>query len=527
MTALDQAFIKAFSQQGTPVVVAPPPARPMSEPRPSPVAPMREAAPLHASDVFGDAPATLEMPAVVAAEPASKDCSSFRVSENPTVALDAGSARLRAKIGTEPARTQPPSDASDDSPSKLEAEPDIGSWSADCWQTSFDMAQSADALGSLGLAESIVVESLCLTEPVGATEPVDTTASFTEAASAGEAEAESAGVAESPDADEPADIAEDVKPADLVSPMDLAGEALELQRRWDAITRRQSLTNNPSSPPSPFSFALRPSGDCPSPRVGENENASLDAAVSLEAETTPLNAEMETGPAEAVATSHFKPAWQVDRFTWPRICRRLMARAAGEFDRLADALLAANARGQKALALAGCSRGEGATTLLLCAARRLAERGIKLVLIDADLNRPRLAKRLGVQPQSGWNDPSEQDGTFLDPAVVEAAANNLAISPVRELSPPKGPTAADWSRFAACVETLKNHYEMVLVDLGPLESIESFGDMLGRSAAGKIDAVLLVHNPRVTSEERLAAVEQQLTDAGIALAGRIENFVST
>ena len=62
-------------------------------------------------------------------------------------------------------------------------------------------------------------------------------------------------------------------------------------------------------------------------------------------------------------------------------------------DRLADALVAINARGQKVLALGGWYRGEGATTLLLCAARRLVERGIRPVLVDADVRRPRLAKR--------------------------------------------------------------------------------------------------------------------------------------
>ena len=103
--------------------------------------------------------------------------------------------------------------------------------------------------------------------------------------------------------------------------------------------------------------------------------------------------------APVPAEREFKPAWEVDHFTWPRLCRRLIARAAEELDRLADALLAANSQGRKVLAMAGCRRGEGATTLLLCAARRLAERGIKPVLVDADLGRPRLAKRLGVQPR--------------------------------------------------------------------------------------------------------------------------------
>ena len=201
-----------------------------------------------------------------------------------------------------------------------------------------------------------------------------------------------------------------------------------------------------------------------------------------------------------------------------------MARATEEFDRLADALVAANAHGQKVLAMAGCCRGEGATTLLLCAARRLAERGVKLVLVDADLARPRLAKRLGVELQSGWNETSGEDATFLSKAIVESAANDLALSAIRE--PADDQKRGDWSRLAPCLDTLKNHYEMVLVDLGPLESIESAGDFFDRTVGGKIDAVLLVRNPRITSEARLADVEAQLTASGVALAGLIENFVA-
>ena len=194
------------------------------------------------------------------------------------------------------------------------------------------------------------------------------------------------------------------------------------------------------------------------------------------------------------AEREFKPAWEVDHFTWPRLCRRLIARAAEELDRLADALLAANNQGRKVLAIAGCRRGEGATTLLLCAARRLAERGIKPVLVDADLGRPRLAKRLGVQPQIGWDETTEEEGRRVDQAIVEASANNVALLPAREPADDGGRPAGDPSRLAACLKILRNHYDMVLVDLGPLEDAGLTDGAWSRTAAGMIDAVVLVHN---------------------------------
>ena len=51
-------------------------------------------------------------------------------------------------------------------------------------------------------------------------------------------------------------------------------------------------------------------------------------------------------------------------------------------------------------------------------------------------------------------------------------------------------------------------------------------DALNRTVDGHIDAVLIVHNPRITSTDRLARVEQELTGSGVALAGMIENFVA-
>ena len=203
-----------------------------------------------------------------------------------------------------------------------------------------------------------------------------------------------------------------------------------------------------------------------------------------------------------------------------------MARAAEEFDRLADALLAANARGQKVLAMAGCCRGEGATTLLLCAARRLAERGVKLVLVDADLSRPRLAKRLGVELQSGWNEAirrgrdvsrqcgrrggRQQPGPLGDPRAGVGRRPNarrlVAAGPVPRY--PEKPLRNGARRSGAAG---KHRIDRRL---------------LGRTVGGKIDAVLLVRNPRITSEARLADVESQLTASAVALAGLIENFVA-
>jgi Mrp family chromosome partitioning ATPase len=237
----------------------------------------------------------------------------------------------------------------------------------------------------------------------------------------------------------------------------------------------------------------------------------------------------ETPVSTPAKPREFKPDQQVERFTWPKVCRRLISRSPDEFDRLADALLAAGTQGKRVLGIAGCRQGEGATTMLLCAARRLADRGVKLAMVDADLARPRLAKRLGVQPQLGWNETTvatDATGDSLQRAAIEAAANGLTLAPIQEPASPTAWTAAGWARLGAVLKTLRSYFEMTLVDLGPLENIEHVGDSLHRTIASELDAVLLIRNQRITSDEQLNVVEQELSAAGTVLAGLIENFIA-
>jgi hypothetical protein len=65
----------------------------------------------------------------------------------------------------------------------------------------------------------------------------------------------------------------------------------------------------------------------------------------------------------------------------------------------------------------------------------------------------------------------------------------------------------------------------VLVDLGPLEDTGLAGGAPARAVPETIDAIVLAHDQRVTSEEQILKVEEQLAAVGIAAVGIVENFV--
>lgn len=222
----------------------------------------------------------------------------------------------------------------------------------------------------------------------------------------------------------------------------------------------------------------------------------------------------------------FRPAWQVEQFNWPRACRRLFTKAGIELDGLADALLAIHQEGSRILAVSGWHRGEGATTMLLCIAKRLAERGVRPLLIDADLERPRLAKRLGIQPQAGWEQAlASSNPTSLDQIVVESTTNNIALAPALETSADGDPPTNNRSQLPECIASLQPYYDLTLVDLGPLEQADVRLDAASGGVLRGIDAVVLVRDERISSFEQIRDVQERLMANGVRVIGVIENFV--
>ena len=229
-------------------------------------------------------------------------------------------------------------------------------------------------------------------------------------------------------------------------------------------------------------------------------------------------------PAAATAPEAFCPLFQTDRFDWPDVCRALDAGAQPHFDRLADALEAGLPQGRKVVGLGGLRRGEGCTTLLLCAARRLASRGLKVLMVDADADDPQLDRRLGLAPEAGWQDVAA-GRVALAEAVIESVEDRLAVLPFGARGADGAAPKGDAPLAAAALEILRRSYDLVLVDLGPSCAAASGQRLPAQTAAGAIDAIVLVCDVRSTSREKLAGLQDRLAEAGIAQAGLVENFV--
>jgi Mrp family chromosome partitioning ATPase len=226
--------------------------------------------------------------------------------------------------------------------------------------------------------------------------------------------------------------------------------------------------------------------------------------------------------AKAAPEVPFRPLLQVDRFAWPQVCARLAQSVPAELDRLADQLLAAGERGARVVGLAAPSAGSGVSTAVLCAARQLAGRGVRVALVDGNLADPQLAGRLGLLPEFGLEEllAGRQP---LDEIVIESAAEPVVVVPLcrpgdEELD---GDAAA---RLRRALATLAGAYDLVLLDLGSLDAASAAGFSLVRALAGRLGGVALVQHAEGTTKERVSDTCRALAQQGVEVWGLIENF---
>ncbi len=259
--------------------------------------------------------------------------------------------------------------------------------------------------------------------------------------------------------------------------------------------------------------------------------AASEAAAEGIATTDPWQSaadEPETAPSADGAIGPddkpFQPAFQVDSFAWPSGCARLGMVARNEMEQLAEGLMAGREAGQQVVAMSGCRRGDGCTTLLLCVARRLAERGLNVAIVDADFDNPLLARRLGLLPDAGWEEVLA-DRAAVEEVMIESVQDRLAVLPLCGSLPCPGCPAQGLPDPVSSLNQLRQHYDLVLVDLGEFGDRTGGGDGSSRAVLRWIDAVVLVRDVRTTPQAELNRIRQRVEAAGLAEAGIAENFV--
>ena len=181
------------------------------------------------------------------------------------------------------------------------------------------------------------------------------------------------------------------------------------------------------------------------------------------------------------------------------------------------------AQGLKVVAMAACRRGEGCTTLLLSVARLLAETDLKAVLVNANPSQPKLAQRLGIMPEADWQEMMARRQPLAE-AVVYSHHDRLALLPLAEQRGGGSELRQQGPDFARAVAQLREHYDLVLLDLGRMESPSRTDCGPARAIGAWIDWALVVQNVRSTPATEVLQLCSDLRTAGIQEVDVVENF---
>lgn len=162
---------------------------------------------------------------------------------------------------------------------------------------------------------------------------------------------------------------------------------------------------------------------------------------------------------------------------------------------------------------------EGKTTTSINCAVVLAQKGVRVLLIDADLRRPSIHKTLGMGPRSGLSNVLT-GSTTLDQAIARTPVlPNLFILPAG--TPPPNPAELlASSNMRDLLTQLREQYDHIVVDTPPSLSVTDAVVLSPRA-----DAVVLVIRSGQTTKQSLRRARDIFAQVNAKVIGVLLNAV--
>ena len=173
-------------------------------------------------------------------------------------------------------------------------------------------------------------------------------------------------------------------------------------------------------------------------------------------------------------------------------------------------------RAKKVLAVTSPRQGDGKTTLCANLAAVLSQSGKSVLLVDADMRRPRVAQVFGIVEEKGLAETLADQVEPWDVAV-SPGIDNLTVmtagqpeaNPAEMLSDP---------RFEQFLQTAKEKFDFVIVDCPPMLPVTDPAVI-----ASKCDGVIVVTRLRSDNRAEAAAARELLEVVGANIVGVVLN----
>lgn len=180
--------------------------------------------------------------------------------------------------------------------------------------------------------------------------------------------------------------------------------------------------------------------------------------------------------------------------------------------------LGSNSGKIKSLSVTSANAAEGKSTFTYNLALVLADLGLRVLIVDADLRKPRLHKLAGVDNTQGLSTAIATEGRWLD-LVLPLETENVHIltsgpkfpNPVAMLNSPKmKEMIAEWEQF----------YDYVLIDTPPASLMAD-----AQIVANQVDSLIFVSGINKGNRGGIRRALEQLRGTNANIIGFVANFI--
>ncbi len=170
----------------------------------------------------------------------------------------------------------------------------------------------------------------------------------------------------------------------------------------------------------------------------------------------------------------------------------------------------------RALVITSAVPDEGKTTTACNLAIALAESGARVILVEADLRRPRIADYLGIEGAAGITSVLLGQATLAD-VTQTWGRQRLQVVPSGPI-PPNPSELLGSRQMGELIATLTNASDIVILDAPPLLPVTDAAVL-----ASRCDGALVVARHGHTKRDQLTAAAEALRNVGAAPLGVVLN----
>ena len=174
--------------------------------------------------------------------------------------------------------------------------------------------------------------------------------------------------------------------------------------------------------------------------------------------------------------------------------------------------------GGQSIVVTSSGPGEGKTVVASNLALALAQTGQRVLLVDADMRRPRVQEVFAVDQEPGLSNLLVGDAKMSE-AIRPVPGTGLSLLPAGRI-PPNPAELLGSKRFEDCVAALKGEFAWVIIDTPPVMAVTD-APIVAHIANG----VVFVVGSEMTGCSVAQTAVEQLADSGARLIGAVLNRV--